>query len=122
MVSNIILGTNNLKRAEQFYDTLLALFGAEQVMKNERSVLWKSADSETGIAVCTPFDGKSASHGNGCMVGLKAKSLNQLHEVYATALKLGGRSEGEPGERKPGVNAAYFRDPDGNKFGIFYLG
>lgn len=121
MISNIILGTNNLKRAEQFYDTLLALFGAEQVMRNERSILWKSADSESGIAVCTPFNGKPATHSNGSMVGLKANSLSQLQDVYTTALELGGSCEGKPGERKPGVNAAYFRDPDGNKFGIFYV-
>ena len=122
MVSNIVLGTNNLEQAEQFYDRLLTLFDAKQVMKNERSILWKSAGSDTGIAVCMPYDGNPASHGNGSMVGLKAKSVEQLENVYATALKQGGSCEGEPGERKPGVNAAYFRDPDGNKAAFFQFG
>jgi len=122
MVTNIILGTNDLAKAEQFYDSLLALFGAEQTIKNDSSILWKSESNSVGIAVCIPFDGLPASNGNGSMVGLKAESFDHLKNIYKTALILGGSCEGEPEEREPGVYAAYFRDLDHNKFGVFYLG
>ena len=121
MLTNVILGTNDLGKAEAFYDELLALFGATKVMKNERSILWKPGDGGSGIAVCTPFDGASATSGNGAMVGLKAKSLDELVTIYETALRLGGSCEGPPGERRSGVHAAYFRDLDRNKFGVFHV-
>ncbi|WP_242101588.1 VOC family protein [Lysobacter sp. M2-1] len=121
MLTNVILGTNDLDRAEVFYDALLALFGARQVMKNDRSILWKPGDGGSGIAVCTPHDGQPATHGNGTMVGLRAGSLGELTRIYETALRLGGSCDGAPGERKPGVHAAYFRDPDKNKFGVFFV-
>lgn len=121
MLTNVLLGTNDLVRSESFYDALLALFDAKQVMKNERSILWKTRDDAVGIAVCLPFDGAPATHGNGAMVGLKARSIGHLVDLYETALRLGGSCEGAPGERRPGVHAAYFRDPDRNKFGIFFV-
>lgn len=121
MLTNVILGTNDLGKAEKFYDALLSLFGATQAMKNDRSILWKPRDGGSGIAVCTPHDGLLATNGNGSMVGLKASSLSELITIYETALKLGGTCEGPPGERKPGVHAAYFRDLDRNKFGVFYI-
>ncbi|MEH6534680.1 MAG: VOC family protein [Photobacterium frigidiphilum] len=121
MISNTILGTDDLEKSEAFYDSLLALFGAKQVMRNERSILWKSETSEVGIAVCIPHDGQGATNGNGSMVGLKAGSISEVEKIYETALALGGTCEGKPGERKPGVFAAYFRDPNKNKFGVFFV-
>lgn len=121
MISNIILGTDDLEKSEVFYDSLLALFDAKQVMKSDRFILWKSEASEVGIAVCIPYDGQAATNGNGGMVGLKAGSISEVEIVYETALTLGGSCEGKPGERKPGVFAAYFRDPNENKFGVFFV-
>lgn len=121
MISNVVLGSNDLGRSEVFYDALLALFDASQTMKNERSILWKSADASVGIGICTPYDANFASNGNGCMVGLQARSSAHLTQVYKLAIELGGQCEGAPGERQPGINAAYFRDLDGHKFGVFYL-
>ena len=65
MITNTILGTNNLNKVEFFYNTLLALFGAKQVIKNLRSVLWKSDDNSVGLAVCTHHNELPATHGNG---------------------------------------------------------
>ncbi|GAB3027008.1 VOC family protein [Bowmanella dokdonensis] len=120
MITNILLGSNDLKKAERFYDALLTEFGARQVMKNDRSILWKTPDSPVGIALCVPFDGQPASSGNGTMIGLKGKSPRNVTDIYNKALAMGASCEGPPGERRPGVYAAYFRDPDGNKFGIFH--
>lgn len=121
MLTNVVLGTNDLSKAEAFYDNLLALFGAQQVMKNARCILWKPGDGGSGIAVCTPYDAQLATSGNGAMVGLRADSMSKLVTIYETALRLGGTCEGPPGERRPGTHAAYFRDLDQNKFGVFYI-
>ena len=120
MLTNVLLGSSDLAASEVFYDALLVLVGAEQVFKNERSILWKTKDSDVGIAVCLPFDGQPVTQANGSMLGLKANSSQQVDAVYAKALSLGGRCAGKPGERQPGIYAAYFRDLEGHKFGIFY--
>ena len=121
MISNVLLGTNNIEKSEIFYDEILAFFGAKQVMKNDNAILWKSNDCSVGIAICTPHDKLSASNGNGVMVGLKAETIEMVIRVYEAAIRLGGTCAGKPGERKAGVFAAYFRDLDQNKFGLFYI-
>ncbi|MRI34896.1 glyoxalase [Endozoicomonas sp. OPT23] len=121
MISNILLGSNDIKKAEAFYNELLAIFGARQSINNDNAILWKSEDSSVGIAVCKPQNELVATNGNGSMVGLKADSKEMVIAVYEKAISLGGSCEGAPGERKPGVFAAYFRDLDNNKFGIFYV-
>lgn len=71
------------------------------------------------IAICTSYNELVASNSNGSMVGLKANSNEMVSEVYNKAIELGGSCEGKPDERRQGVFAAYFRDLDHNKFGIF---
>lgn len=120
MISHINLGTNDLTRAENFYSELLKPMGAQQVYKSERTVLFSLGSGDAKIAINTPFNGDPATVGNGSMVALAATDKDQVHNVHAKALELGGSCEGEPGERLDGMlYAAYFRDLDGNKFGVF---
>ena len=42
--------------------------------------------------------------------------------MHARALELGGTDEGAPGERWPGFYAGYFRDLDGNKLNVCWIG
>ncbi|UIP30637.1 VOC family protein [Photobacterium sp. TLY01] len=121
MISHVLLGTNDLPRAERFYDALLMLFGAKKTMKTERSVLWQTQNESVGIAIGPPHNGQTATSGNGSMIGLQANSPDMVTAIYQKALELGGTDAGEPGERKPGVFAAYFRDPDNNKLGVFFV-
>jgi predicted lactoylglutathione lyase len=68
--------------------------------------------------VCTPFDDRAASVGNGTMVALKAATWEQVDQFHAAAIAHGGTSEGAPALRpqyNPDFYAAYVRDPDGNK-------
>ncbi|WP_066018733.1 VOC family protein [Endozoicomonas atrinae] len=121
MISNILLGTNDINKAEIFYNELLSLFQAKQVIKKEDAILWKTSDDSVGLAICKPHNQLEATSGNGCMVGLKASSDEMVVKVYDRAISLGATCEGPPGERKEGVFAAYFRDLDQNKFGIFCI-
>ncbi|RZM31344.1 MAG: VOC family protein, partial [Sphingomonas sp.] len=72
-----------------------------------------------------PYDGAAATAGNGTMVALAADSREQVDQVYAKAIELGGADEGAAGTRGPeemGFYGAYFRDPDGNKLCVFKMG
>jgi catechol 2,3-dioxygenase-like lactoylglutathione lyase family enzyme len=124
MIGYVTLGTNDLARAVRFYDELLAEFGASRFMEEEQFVAWVTAPDQPGLSVTRPFDGQPATVGNGTMVALQAESPDQVDRVHAAALRLGARDEGAPGPREgiPGFYAGYFRDPDGNKLNVFYMG
>jgi predicted lactoylglutathione lyase len=65
-----------------------------------------------------PYDGNSASVGNGQMIALLAPTRAAVDGAYALALENGGSCEGAPGlrlEYHPDYYGAYFRDTDGNK-------
>jgi len=122
MVSYVTLGTNDFERAAKFYDALLADVGAKRLMENERIILWGSPGAAL-LAVCKPFDGKTASVGNGVMVALSASSPEQVSAIYNKALELGGTDEGAPGPRGDGgMTIGYFRDLDGNKLNAIHMG
>lgn len=74
------------------------------------------------FSVHIPYDGKSASVGNGVMIALKADRKEMVDELYAKAISIGAIDEGKPGSRMEGFYAAYFRDLDGNKLNIHYMG
>jgi predicted lactoylglutathione lyase len=120
MISHFNLGTNDLPRAEAFFDALLALMNGRQAFKNERTILYAFSEDGAKIAINTPHNGQPATAGNGSMVALGAADKAQVEAVHAKALELGGSCEGKPGGRMNDMlYAAYFRDLDGNKFGIF---
>lgn len=122
MITNIILGTDNLEQAKAFYNPVLKILGASLSRTTDRAILWSFGEGKTGLAVSLPYDSNPASFGNGVMVGLEALSKEVVKETYRKAIELGGTCEGEPGERVPGVFAAYFRDLNGNKLGLFFKG
>ncbi len=122
MINYITLGTNDLARAAQFYDELLALVGAKRAMETDRSVGWVGPRGAPMLMLMTPFDGKAASAGNGTMMALTADSPEQVASIHAKALALGGTDEGAPGPRGEGAfHCGYFRDLDGNKWNAFYM-
>ncbi len=123
MISHLNLGTNDLARAEGFYSELVKLFGGAQLFKSDRMAFYSMGEGSAKIAINSPFNGQPASAGNGSMVALSASSKEQVDAVHAKALELGGTCEGAPGARMDGAfYGAYFRDLDGNKFGIFNMG
>lgn len=122
MIGYITLGTNDIDRAANFYDALLAEFGAERIMETERFIVWGKGSGHTALSVIKPFDGKPATVGNGVMVALYAENPEKVQAVYAKALALGASDEGAPGPRGDGgFYAGYFRDLDGNKLNAFCM-
>ena len=119
LIGYVTVGTNDLNRAKQFYDTLLGELGAVSFPANDRIVLWRVDGGTSMFAVAKPFDEKEASVGNGNMVALPVDSREQVDAIYAKAMELGATDEGSPGERIPTFYGAYIRDLDGNKL-VFY--
>ncbi len=121
MIGYITVGTNDLARATAFHDALFAVVGIKQMMLLDRGIGWGTAFDKPMFSVMKPFDGQSASVGNGTMISLVFERLEQVNAVYAKALALGGKDEGAPGLRGGNFYGAYFRDLDGNKLAAFCM-
>jgi catechol 2,3-dioxygenase-like lactoylglutathione lyase family enzyme len=127
MFTYVSFGTNDLARAARFYDATLGALGLERCDTSgdpnwEGWLGWGTYEDhgarELALWVCTPFDGRAASVGNGTMVALKAATWDQVDQFHAAAIAHGGTSVGAPALRpqyNPDFYAAYVRDPDGNK-------
>jgi catechol 2,3-dioxygenase-like lactoylglutathione lyase family enzyme len=122
MVSYLMVGTNDLPRAVKYFGALMEDMGATKAYESAASAGWGWGIGTPMFIVGIPFDKQSATVGNGSMVSFSAVSKERVDELHAKALRLGGTSEGDPGMRGETLYAAYFRDPDGNKFNfICYL-
>lgn len=119
MLAYVTLGTNDLSRAAKFYDALLGELGGTRLMENERIIVWASAPNAPMMSVCTPWDGKPATVGNGVMIALAVDGPDKVDRLHRKALELGATDEGAPGPRGPGFYIGYFRDLDGNKLNFF---
>ena len=122
MIGYITLGTNDIDRAAAFYDQLLGVLGSQRFMEDEQFIAWAVAPDKPAISVTKPYDGNTATVGNGTMVALAVENTDQVAAVHAKALELGGQDEGAVGPRgDSGFYAGYFRDLDGNKFAVFCM-
>ncbi len=126
MIGYVTLGTNDLPRALDFYDALLATIGASRYLEEENYfVAWAINPGEPSVAVSVPFDKQAATVGNGTMVALVLETPKQVDDLYAKAIELGASDEGKPGfrpaEATSGFYAGYFRDLDGNKLNAFCM-
>ena len=122
MISYTTVGTNALDRARTFYDAVLAPLGGRRTFTYERSQYYGGPDRGAMFGITLPFDGAAATGGNGAMVALTAGSRAAVDQVHAAALDAGGACEGPPGQRMSNFYGAYFRDIDGNKICVVYMG
>src|SRR5262245_66638637 len=102
MIGYATLGTNDLACASAFYEQLLGELGARKLVISERMTMFNAGPDKPMLAICTPFDGKRATVGNGTMLALSVGSQEAVRKIHAKALALGGTDEGEPGRRGPG--------------------
>lgn len=119
------LGTNDLGRSTQFYDAVLATIGwsCQTSFPGWRCYTPDAADNTFSLWICEPFNGESATAGNGAMIGFEAATYAEVEAFYAAAMTHGGTDEGAPGPRPhygPNWMSAYVRDPAGNKLAIVY--
>ena len=134
MFTYVCLGTDKLERAAAFYDAVLAPLGLSRC-NTSGEVDWQGwagwgtyldgGQTEMALWLCTPFDGRPATVGNGTMVAFKAASWTAVDEFHAAAIAHGGKNEGAPSLRpqyNPDFYAAYVRDLDGHKLAVVCRG
>ena len=119
MIGYVTIGTKDIDRACAFYDALLGVIGARQLMGMDRIKFYGTSPNAPMLAVCIPYDGQPHQVGNGNMVAIPGGSREAVDKLYAKAMELGASDEGAPGERMPIFYGAYVRDLDGNKLCFF---
>ena len=122
MIGYVTLGTNDLPRAAAFYDALLAEIGAKRLWDFGNAIAWGVSQDKPSLGITRPHDGKAATVGNGVMVAFVVDSREKVDRVHRKALELGGKDEGPAGPRSENFYAGYFRDLDGKKLNVFFMG
>ena len=120
MIGFVMVGTNNLDKAINFYDTLLDMIELKRVVTNEKYAGYalKNKPDEVEFYVANPANKEKATFGNGTQISFLVKSKDLVNNFYNIGIKLGGKDEGAPGLRS-GDYYCYFRDLDGNKVCAF---
>jgi catechol 2,3-dioxygenase-like lactoylglutathione lyase family enzyme len=127
LFSHVMVGTNDIARSRRFYDAVLKVLGAGEVVENtnktgQRRLFYR----HDGAAFCVsePIDSLAANAGNGGTIGFKCSSPELVREFHDVAVAHGGTSIEEPPGPRAGptgvLHLAYVRDPDGNKLCALY--
>ncbi|HJV43269.1 VOC family protein [Caulobacter sp.] len=127
MIGYTLVGSNDLEKAKVFYDDLFEAIGIKRLMEFPNGgCAWGANWGQQMFGVGAPYDGQTATSGNGTMIALVMDERGKVDAIYDKAMALGGRCEGGPGVRGPegdqAFYAAYFRDLDGNKLCAFRVG
>jgi catechol 2,3-dioxygenase-like lactoylglutathione lyase family enzyme len=115
MLHHVSLGTNDLARAREFYDAVLAVVGLRFL---DASFGLNYGTGSFLVSIVKPVDDQPATPGNGVHLAFCAGSRIMVNEFHRVALDHGGSSDGAPGPRphyNPNYYGAFVRDPDGNK-------
>ena len=122
MFSHIMLGAKNIEESKRFYDAILGELGAKPGVPNpnDKGHMRYLYFHDGSIFVITqPINNEPASHGNGCTIGFKANSPEEVEAWHKAGLENGGMAiENPPGPRGEApmrFYLAYLEDPAGNK-------
>ena len=120
MIGFVMVGTNNLDKAINFYDSLLDIIELKRAVTNEKYAGYspKGKPDEVEFYITNPANKEKATFGNGTQISFIVNSKELVNKFYNTGIKLGGKDEGAPGIRS-GDYYCYFRDLDGNKICAF---
>jgi catechol 2,3-dioxygenase-like lactoylglutathione lyase family enzyme len=133
MISYATVGSTDFAASLKFFDAALGELGMvrlHEYLEGGWVAYGNPAEKDNLSAQLlwvarTPFDGGSATVGNGVMIAFAAPSRPAVDAFHAAALLHGGSSEGAPGVREaygPDFYVAYVRDPMGNKFSAIVRG
>jgi len=129
MLNHVMVGTNDIERAQRFYDAVLGTLGAGAPLRNVADTghvrLFYRHDGSL-FGVTQPINGEAATPSNGGTIGFRCSSPEQVKLFHDTAVAHGGTSIEEPPGLRDGslgpMHLAYVRDPDGNKLCAMYRG
>jgi catechol 2,3-dioxygenase-like lactoylglutathione lyase family enzyme len=118
--THVTVGTNNLEKARQFYDAVLAPLGLKRLKDfGDGGSCWGQTTEE--FMVLKPANGQPATAANGGTISFEAPSRAAVAAFHKAALDQGGKDEGAVGPRSfwPHAYAGYVRDLDGNKLACY---
>src|SRR6266513_1193219 len=96
--THVTVGTNDLAKARQFYDAVLAPLGLKRLKDfGDGGSCWGASTEE--FMVLKPADGKPATHANGGTISFEAPSRAAVAAFHKAALAAGGKDEGAVGPR-----------------------
>ena len=123
MIGYVMVGTNNLNDAINFYDKVLEVIGLDrnETIEDDYAAYGAKGTKDIEFYVTKPFNKKDATFGNGTQITFLTSSRSNVDKFHEIGLKAGGTSEGSGGERPEGsgVYYSYLRDLDGNKICAF---
>ena len=103
----VTVGTNDLKRAGEFYDAVLGVLGGTCSREGERLIMWSGRPAGAAEhAVITPFDKSAAAPGNGTMIALAGGDPETVQAVHAKALAMGASTKGHRVPAAPATSTA----------------
>jgi catechol 2,3-dioxygenase-like lactoylglutathione lyase family enzyme len=117
MLGHLSFGVEDLERAAQFYDRILAPLGFVRVWSNERGAGFGPKGGGDKLALFAR-PGQVVPPGPGFHLAFDAPSRAAVDAFHAAAMAAGGRDAGAPGLR-PQYSATYYAafviDLDGYK-------
>lgn len=118
MFTHIMIGSNDLERAKDFYDATFAALGGKPGEIDARGrVIYVHEGGR--LMITKPIDGKAATVANGGTIGICAASEDHVLAWHNAGTAHGGTAiESPPAERPNGAFVAYLRDPDGHKLSV----
>ena len=123
MIGYVMVGTNDVNKAIAYYDVLLDLLDLKRVDTSEEYAGYapKNNPEKIEFYVTKPANKKDANFGNGTQISFITNTKKNVDKFHEVGVRLGGKSEGSPGERPKGSNVyySYVRDLDGNKICAF---
>ena len=95
MIAYVTVGTDDIARAKRFYTAFLPVLGYELEERSDGLSFALPPNPGQTVAlpefyVKSPFDGNSASAGNGAMIAFEARSQKQVRDLHAAAVAAGG--------------------------------
>ena len=123
VIGFVMVGTNDLEKSSNFYDSVLVHLDLKKVAITERYIGYGHSSEDSGVKfyITKPLNKETATFGNGTMVALSADTKEAVDKFYTTALENGATDEGKPGVRSDGNYYGYIRDLDGNKITARFL-
>ena len=121
MIGFVMVGTNDLNKAINFYDILFETIDLKRTVTNKKYAGYSSKEKPEDIEfyVTNPVNNENANYGNGTQISFVVNSKETVDKFYNLGIKLGGKDEGGPGIRPSGEYYCYLRDLDGNKICAF---
>ncbi|MEO0392819.1 MAG: VOC family protein [Pseudomonadota bacterium] len=116
VLSHVSLGTNDYDKAIAFYDAVMPVLGIQKIMEHPGATAYGRAFPEFWVQ--TPYDGQTATVGNGTHIAFVATSKAMVDAFHTAGLKAGATDDGPPGPRKDygePYYGSFLRDLDGNK-------